>query len=266
MNMYRTITDALLERPAESWLLPGLSTGFAPLDRALGGILPGDLILVAARQGNYGQIFTENLAAGLARKCPVLYLATDRKAHVVASELQSVLLPATEEEQHDDELLDRLNRNARNLYIDEAVFQDEIAHSVEEFRAAFPGDAAVVVDTLNGLLLTNDPVTFPREAEESRIADNLKRLALKFQVPVILYKRLGPESNTDLMHLAVWGERFERVVGVSRPGNYRNVTESAEIATENLLSVEILKPGPDILNPIMFNIHPENRFRISTIR
>lgn len=258
--MYRTINDALLEQPAESWLLPGLSTGFAALDRALGGITPGEMILITARTGHYGRILTENLAAGLARNGPVLYLTADRKACAAAKELQAVLMPPSEEERQDDELMDHLNRQSRNLYFDEAVFPEEIEAAVAGFRAAFPLDAAVVVDCLNGLLLSKEPVGYSREAEEGRIADNLKRLALKHSVPVLLYARTGPAAATGLMHLAEWGERFDRVVGVCRPGKAHPGAEQDDDASERRVFLHVLKGRRRGASTVTLSVSEENRF------
>ena len=265
------MTQILHDPPRESYILPGFTTGYRALDHALGGIGEDELVLLASRPGNYGRILLENLTVGLSRQHKVLYLSTGRKAFAVASELRSILLPAPSGESPAEDTLEDLNRLAQNLFIDDAaIFLGYLDHVIGKFHAEHGTDAIVLIDHLNGLYLSKEIRTGRREREEYGIADNLKRIALKYPIPVIVHARIrqamasehgNPPCIGDLMHLTGLNDRFDKIVVVHRPGYYHAASDETNPSDANNLYLYPLRGANR--DTVMLRISDDNRFLLT---
>lgn len=256
--MIQSLTNILCHPTPVSYQIPGYKTGYPSLDDLLGGISTSDLVLIAAKPGNWSSILLLNLVVGLSRRYHVLLINTTKNATVAALELKSVLLPGNEAGDGDQETMNEQNRLAANIYIeDEARFLEDIEQAIARFHSEYPADAIAAIYDLNNIFLSKEIRTYPRSREEGEIASNLKMLTLKYNIPVLLlaktgspdpFKKKDPLVLCDLDHLVGLSCPFNKIIGVSLSGDNSIHRDEKERTTGNKLFLHILqnehgKPG-----------------------
>ncbi|MFZ4522740.1 MAG: DnaB-like helicase C-terminal domain-containing protein [Bacteroidales bacterium] len=271
--MIQSLTNILGNPAPFSYQVPGYKTGYPSLDDNLGGISTSDLVLLASKTGNWGSNLMLNLAIGLSRQYPVLLIHTMKKAPVVARELRSALLPDDSIPENDEQTLDELSHLAANIFIeDEASFLEEIDKSISAFKSLSGEDAIILIDQLNSIFLSKEIRSYSRGQEEREIAVNLKMLALKYHLPVLLLARIksskpanekDPPAFRDLEHLLGLNCPFNKIIGVHRPEYYRIETDEKGSSTEDKLFLHILRNNSGIRGIVRLSINISNRFRLT---
>ena len=192
---------------AEPGKLPGLPTGISALDRAIGGLVPSDLLLLAARPGMGKTSLALNMAMAAAR-------ATDKTIAIFslemsAEQLVTRLIAA-------EGLIDstRLRMGvlsaddwrcfagaSRELAKYDIVIDDDAGVTPAAMKAKCRrlGDklGLVVIDYLQ--LLHSERRAEGRVQEVGEISRSLKVMARELRVPVLCCSQLsrGPESRTN---------------------------------------------------------------------
>jgi hypothetical protein len=271
--MYKTLADILSEPLHESFLVPGYKTGYPSLDHGLGGILNSDLVLLPARPGIYGNNLLHNLAMGFSRHYPLLFISTTKNARAVAWELKSVLLRNDQFAEYDEETMNDLDRLAANIFIEAGTrFLADIDRVIGMFRLENKGEAVVMIDNLNGIFLSKEIRTGPKEQEERDVAVNLEMLTLKYNLPVIILAKVkstdpihpgDPPALCDAEHLTGLNCPFDKIIGVNQPDNNGVETDENGKPIENKLLLRVLKNNNGMCGIIRLNISLSNRFRLT---
>jgi len=190
---------------------PGIDTGSADLSRALTGLRPGQVIVVAGRPSMGKSVLLLGLAAHAALRdghrvlAVTLEMSEDEYMERLMSAEAMVDLTRIRERNLEPSDWDRISKayadfaSARTLLIDEGPelsVQDIRAELRAMRRQGQPADL-VVVDYMQ--LIAGTGRKESRQSEVSEISRGLKLLAKEFAVPVVVGAQLnrGPEQRTD---------------------------------------------------------------------
>ena len=193
--------------------LIGLTTGFRDLDNLTGGLLGGQLIILAGRPGSGKTAFGLNMASRIAidTKLPVLFFSLEMQKEELGLRLlcaeakvdNSRIKHAEFLTQYD---MDRLVHAADRLYDTQLIIDDKPNITVNEIRAKarqvqkYKGNLALVI--VDYMQLIYGPEDIPRHLQYNIISDisrSLKYLAKELNVPVIALSQLsrGVERRDD---------------------------------------------------------------------
>lgn len=188
---------------------PGISTGFLELDRLLGGLDPGQLVLIAGRPsiGKSTLALDFVRSAAVRQNKPTLLMSFEMtEAEVmmrfVSAEARVPLHFLRAGQLSDDDWVKVAQTAAKvqeaPLYVNDSC-ASSIRHVVAEARRAVAEDnvSLIVVDYLQ--LLHIDRRVESRQQEVSEISRALKRLAIELSVPVVAVSQLSraPEMRMD---------------------------------------------------------------------
>lgn len=211
-------------------------TPWPDLNRILGGIEPGNLVLIGARPSMGKSAFALQLAQFIAKQHgPVLVVS----------------LEMNEREMTRREVAQAVQVNSKTLteiHVSRAIAQacpvylfaenrgvDDLAGLVATFHSQHPDMAAVFVDYLG--LLQSGGADQNTEAELSYISRSLKRMAERHQVPVFAVHQLnrGVEARvdkrpqlSDLRGSGAIEQDANIVLFLFRPGYYRGEANDPE--------------------------------------
>lgn len=187
----------------------GLPTGYSDLDDVIGGLRPGELIVVGARPGGGKSLIALCIAdhVGTRLNLPVLFSSLEMREEELTqrriSALSRVPLHNIVRHQVTEADWDRINRAqdrlmATQLHIDDTP-QVSLAHIRSQLRAmARTGSAPrlLVIDYLGYMAA---PKAESRQQAVAELARGAKNIAREFNIPVILLAQLnrGSESRSD---------------------------------------------------------------------
>lgn len=198
----RLIADVLREHLAtvgERWegRRDGLMTGFADLDRALGGMRPGNLVLIAARPAMGKTSLAMQVAANVAEGRAVVVFSQEMAASELADrliafkggvDLGKVIRGGMTEDEHGRFNAGVLRARDLALYVDDAPAQRVADIRAKAMKVRRQRDVGlVVVDYLQ--LMTGDGAN--RNAEIEQISRGLKALAKELGCPVVALSQLS---------------------------------------------------------------------------
>jgi replicative DNA helicase len=202
-----TVTEVLdaLEHDRD----PGLSTGFPDLDDAIGGLRPGELIIVGARpaQGKtlLGLCIADHVGTHLG--LPVLFASLEMREEEltrrrIAAEAKVPLVNLVRHQVTEDEwrqisrVMDRLMDTG--LHVDDTS-QASPAHIRGRLRAMARTGKAPRLLVIDYLGYMGAPKAESRQQAVAELVRQSKDIAREFDIPVILLAQLnrGPESRSD---------------------------------------------------------------------
>lgn len=204
---YMTLREAM-EGSAAAVNTPqseGLRTGYATLDKRLGGFLPGDLIIVAGRPGMGKSAFGTNLARGWGYRGKRGHVASyemsgeqigDRSLGAAARVIYASIR-RNPKALNKPELERLASKGPTSVYIHACPAQNvqQLTTSVRETRRRLGGLDFVVVDYLQ--LMKGSRRDSSRNDEMTEVSQGLKSLAKQMHVPVIALAQLNRESDKD---------------------------------------------------------------------
>jgi replicative DNA helicase len=178
----------------------GLPTGFAGLDRLLGGLLPGQLALVAARPGVGKTSLASAIARNAARVGPVAFFSYGMSAEEIATRLlcseASVSYSALRAGRGSSEDWVRLVE-AVGAFLDSPLrVIDDATAQLPQLRLAarrMAGRVLIVVDYIQLM-----PSASPRSSRQEQVAEisrGLKLLARELGVPVLACCQLNRQAE-----------------------------------------------------------------------
>ncbi|MEU4791394.1 DnaB-like helicase C-terminal domain-containing protein [Micromonospora tulbaghiae] len=188
---------------------PGIATGFIELDRLLGGLDPGQLVLIAGRPSMGKSTLALDLArfAAIRQDKATLLMSFEMTEAEVMQRLMSAEARVPLHVLRSGNLSDgdwvKLARAVGEiqeapLYVNDSC-SSSIRQVLAEARRAVAEDDVrlVVVDYVQ--LLHADRRVESRQQEVSEISRALKRLAIELSVPVVAVSQLSraPEARTD---------------------------------------------------------------------
>lgn len=198
------------ERRQSGDTLPGHSTGIVELDYGIGGLTPGDLIVLAARPAMGKTSLANTIKLGVARStgrpvlCLELEMTGEQLSHRVLSTESGIELRRIRAAALDKYDLGELARTANDLSKLRVYFVERRHTKISDLRKAARALAATVGPLA---LITVDylQIAKPERREESRerevsdITSQLKSLAGEMRCPVLALSQLNRsvESRTD---------------------------------------------------------------------
>lgn len=256
----------ILEKHKNGTSLDGLSTGLVDLDKLLGGLKPGELVVIGARpsQGKtaLGLGVAYNIAGGGA---PALLFSAEMPGRQIAervlareSEVDTFLM--SRPGRLTPEFLVKLDKAAAHvrgtpLYIDDRpdISAARIFRTAKRVKKT-ESLAVVVVDYLQ--LLRAEPAK-SRHEEVGTLALRMKQLARELEVPVILLSQLSRESEKNgeptLAHLKESGDieaHADRVILIHRTGD---IPDLVTLPVEARLIVAKNRNGPVGKADVVYN-------------
>lgn len=214
LRLWRDTTPKLLDEIERAERIddgpPGIATGLHDLDELLGGLRPGQLILVGARPGVGKSILLINTAVNAAMRHKLrtaLFSLEMSEVEIglrIASAGTSIPLHVLRAGKLDDGEWTKLARYVADtddspLYIDETarVTLAHIRTGVMRLIAKHGGLDLILVDYLQ--LMTSAGKTESRQQEVSALSRGLKLLAKETGVPVVAASQLnrGSEHRAD---------------------------------------------------------------------
>jgi replicative DNA helicase len=213
-SIAKTVGDVAMNRLKEiseirkSGIKPGSSTGFVDIDRNIGGLRPGELVIVAARPAMGKTAFAGNVAEYVSKSRPVLFVSIEMSEGDIvdrllssASGVNSIYL--RDVKVNDDEM-ERLNAARAklansNLWIADVpdATTSQIAGLARRVKHRCGDLALVVVDYLQ--LVTHPSRDLSRQEQVSEISRKLKLLARQLNCSVMALSQLSRkcEERTD---------------------------------------------------------------------
>jgi replicative DNA helicase len=189
----------------------GLKTGFKDLDDLLGGLMPGQLVVIGARPGIGKSVLLLNIAMHVSvnLKRRVLFASLEMDSDEVMARLYSqkakIPLQALTRRVLEDHHWGRLSQYAAELVrVDELVIDDNphitlpyLRGQLSAMRRAGHPVSLLCLDYLQ--LVTTARRQESRQQEVSDLSRQLKLLAKEFGVPVLVVCQLnrGPEQRHD---------------------------------------------------------------------
>lgn len=178
---------------ALDWLAdpnPGISTGYANIDRVWGGLRPGDLIVVAGRPSMGKSGLVMNIAEHVARTAPVLVFSLEMTSRAIAARAVRYHRNLIGEHEAVSFLL------GLKLWMDEtpSIGVPYVRARAKRLKRTH-GLGLIVVDYLQLMTAPGEN----RTQEVGAISRGLKAIAKDFQVPVIAVSQLsrGTENRPD---------------------------------------------------------------------
>ena len=210
-NIISTTVKNIEETAASKKSVLGVPTGFIDLDRKLGGLRPGQLIIVAARPAMGKTSFALNLASNAA----VQY---DKKVGIFTMEMESnellMRLMSSASEVSMDNMLKGFGMNQKKMlriagaaevlsgtgiYIDDSGANTilDIRAKTRRLKAELKGLDIIIIDYMQ--LMSASRNRENRQQEISEISRYLKILAKELGLPVIALSQLnrGLENRDD---------------------------------------------------------------------
>ena len=164
----------------------GISIGFPKLDRLMGGAVPGEVIIVAARPGMGKTAFGTSVAGSLAEQGPCMFWSGEMTSMKIARRLASsgLGIPVRDIRAADAY---RAAESAPAIWIDDerGISAQRLATKVATFKLRHPNMSGLVVDYLSLLAESND------YKEVSRASRKLLEIAGRHSIPVIALQQLS---------------------------------------------------------------------------
>lgn len=256
-----------------------LKTGFASLDKATGGYLPGELWVVGGATGCGKTAFADSMTLNLARGgakiliCSAEMMSVERGKRLLQSESQvagqRIKLPKNLSPEQWTELLraqERLSKLAIGIYAKGSMTAADVCLQARRTSLEFDGLDLVVVDYIQ--LLTPENKAETRARAVGDIVWALKRLAMDMPVRVMALSQIRreglksgkPPSMYDLRESGDIENHANVVVLLHRP---ENVPEDQPEVWAKLAKARdgIVTPWPDTYpyprSCILLNWHAE---------
>lgn len=179
-------------------------TGFPKLDELMGGLAPGNLFVVGAGTGRGKTAFAVNVLVNVARQgLPVSFFALEMTSNEVTRRILSVegglylrkdMTPATKPEALAG-AFERVSAMPIQISASQGFNTASIEASFEHSRVNGFVPSLVVVDYLQ--LMEASGAASNRQEQVAEVSRGLKRLAMRYEVPIIVLSQLRRLNDTE---------------------------------------------------------------------
>lgn len=155
-----------IENAAKLWgKVSGITTGYPSLDAKIGGLKPGELLLVGGETNNGKSALAQNIAVNVARQCGVLFITLEMQKVEAGSRIKHM--------------------NGGTIEGLDLMFQTEYQIDYRHIDALFKNgvDAGVQFVVLDYLQYMGRGMTLDEVAKMSKL---MKAMALKYNVPFMV--------------------------------------------------------------------------------
>ena len=189
----------------ESDTAPGLPTGFTDVDRLLGGLQPGNMVIIAARPGMGKSTFAMDIArrAAIVDRVPTLFLSLEMSRQELMLRLlaaqSTVPLQALKDRKLDSRQWDAITQHSASVQDAPLWLEDRPGVTPLELRSKArqlrrQGLGLIVLDYLQ--LLSSGRRVESRQVEVSEFSRQIKLLAKELAVPVVALSQLNRSAET----------------------------------------------------------------------
>lgn len=187
----------------------GLTTGFAALDRLLGGgLLPGRLMVMGARPGMGKSALALNMALTAAKNgAAVLYVTLEMTGAELTRRALFILAGISEKEAAEEQGMEKIREAGKALGNMRVYLRDagdsslaSVLGACRRVRAKEGRLDLVVIDYV-GLMRTEKTKTSTRQQEIAEISRGLKRFSIRTGTCVLLLSQLNRESDARDDHI-----------------------------------------------------------------
>ncbi len=189
----------------------GLSSGFRPLDRLIGGFKPSDMVIIAARPSVGKTALGLNIAINMAfgpAPVPVGFFSLEMSGSSLVERILSnrgqinnmTLRNGKLDKNSEQKLMDTagmLYENAKNLLIQDTPNISLMEIRSQARRMKRENDIKAIFIDYIGLIDLQGPASMPRHEQVSIISRSLKSLARELNVPVICLAQVNREGGKD---------------------------------------------------------------------
>jgi replicative DNA helicase len=251
-----------------------VKTGLTAYDNALGGLFPGEYVVIGGRPAMGKTHFLINMALNIAAEHEVLFYSLDLSAYMLTTKFISTLTGF-----HVNEFLyQKLDENQQKVVelskmeIDLLKLRiiDRQAHSMNVFKALCKqhveefGVKVIIVDHLQ--LLSSNRYRNQRELEISYISRELKNIARELNVCVIATSQLSRSVETrggdkrpmlsDLRESGAIEQDADKVFFLYRPEYYDLTMNEMGESTKRIVELILAKNRSGKLAKIIFKVDP----------
>ena len=189
----------------ESAAEPGLSTGFTDVDRLVGGLQPGNVVIVAARPGMGKSTFAMDIARhnAIHKRVPTLFVSLEMSRlelmqRLLAAE-SSVPLQAIKSKAVNERQWESLMQHSEAIQDAPLWLEDRPNVTPMELRSKSrqlkrQGLGLIVIDYLQ--LFSSGRLVESRQVEVSEFSRQIKLLAKELGVPVVALSQLNRSAET----------------------------------------------------------------------
>lgn len=207
--------ESVVAASFDEWLTPtigfnGLRTGFTDLDEVLGGLRPGQLIIIAARPGFGKSTAGMDIARAVARAGESVHIASlemnrnELTERMVCAEVKINLKRLRDRTLTEDEKM-RLVRHLPDVMAMPVTIDDRAHMTVQQIRSGARatrrrrGLALLVVDYLQEVKGALNRRYENRQLEVTECVQSFKQLGRELAVPVVCLAQLNrqPEQRAD---------------------------------------------------------------------
>ncbi|MFW6126539.1 MAG: replicative DNA helicase [Chloroflexota bacterium] len=184
----------------------GLATGVHQFDARVGGLYPGDLVILAARPGVGKSTFALQVAERMAERYSVLFVSLEMTVNSVTDKRVAWLIGkpvrVVRRGGYDEDTLDLITRDGlgmirdRHLYLCHAPMTTRSLHQFVERMSSLYGLDIVFVDYLQ---LLNDHYGTNANERIGYISRELANMSKEFNVPFVVLSQLSrvPDARMD---------------------------------------------------------------------
>lgn len=184
---------------------PGLKTGFHDVDRLIGGMQPGNMIIVAARPGVGKSTFAMDIARhnAIRNNVPTLFVSLEMSRQELMQRLlaaeSTVPLKAFKNRQLNDRQWDSITKHSAAIQDAPLWLEDRPGVTPLELRSKArqlkrQGLGLIVLDYLQ--LLSSGRRVESRQVEVSEFSRQIKLLAKELGIPVLALSQLNRSAET----------------------------------------------------------------------
>lgn len=242
----------------------GVDTGFAEMDKMMGGLHNSELVILAARPSMGKTAFAMNIAENVAlhQRQSVLFVSLEMSAIELADRLlcsvaevdSRRLRNGTISQEDRKKLVSTANLISDSpLYVDDSPSRSvtEIAAAARRIKRQNERLGLIVIDYLQ--LIEPDDPRDPRQEQVAKMARRLKGLARELEVPLLCLAQLNrqaeasKENKPRLSHLRESGaieQDADVVMFVHREEYYRTAEERDSVAGLAEIIVAKQRNGP----------------------
>ncbi|MBL0330060.1 MAG: AAA family ATPase [Bacteroidetes bacterium] len=256
-ELYLETMLAIAKPGSDSKLFSAIPTGFTDLDRILMGLPKGELIVIGARPAMGKTAFMVSIMANLIEsKRPMAYFSIENSAQQILMRLLSVFMEmpafliASKENTPSqiDEILFRTKAiGEANVTVEDTCFSIDDIISQVDYLVKEKKIELVFIDYLQ-LIKVKSRRENNREADISKVCRELKALARKYNIAVVVSSQLSRAVETrggdkrpqlsDLRESGAIEQDADKVLFIHRP-EYYNITED-EYGTDTRGMAEII--------------------------
>ncbi|MBK9479666.1 MAG: DnaB-like helicase C-terminal domain-containing protein [Bacteroidetes bacterium] len=242
-----------------------IKTGYADLDEKLGGVSPGELIVLGGRPGMGKTQFMVNLALSFSKEFPVLYFTYDLSEYLLMIRFISAISGIAAQRilfnKMSDEELVKVNAIQNSHFKNKIFINDSCNNAFSSFRAICEkkikedGVKIIMVDYLQ--MMGSNKFRNNREMEISYITRELKNIAKDFGVCVIAASQLSRAVETrggdkiphlsDLRESGAIEQDADKVIFIYRPEYYGIDADQEGNSTAGITDLVIAKNRNGIL-------------------